>query len=192
MNPMQGVGQSATFSVPGVRRVIYYDIYDEEQYTGTSGTVKYYTSVAGKGAHQTNLNQPGMLPFREEFDCIAISVIPYFGTPVADLNLFYNGVALEFEINTKPVLKAPVCIFTTGCGLEGLSGFTGTAVAAGEAAQAHNGEADPGKILTFPEPYHIGKGEQFGLKLITDTAITLSASFYCKVVMHGVIRSLVQ
>lgn len=186
MNPKE------TYLVKDIRRQQFYLIYDEVQITGASGSVKVFTNITNKGNHQTNMSKGTELPSREEFRMLALSVIPRFGTPSTDLNLFYNWTALEFKINQKSVFQGPMCVFTSGCGLEGVSGFNGTGFAAGEGGEHHNGIADPSAILRFPEPFPIGELEGFSAEVKTDTAFSPSGSFYVKFVMHGIIFTVVQ
>ena len=176
----------STHSIRGVRRRQYQPIWDEVTLTSSAVDVKFFDTIAGKQAHRTNLEKPHELPFREHYEVWGIRVVPRFATIAANLRLFYDLCALEFGINTRPVLKVPMCIVTAGCGLEGVAGYTGTS-GSHVSAVLHNGAATPGAILKFDEPFLVGKGETFYLNVKKESTLAGMSDTVVKGIFEGYI-----
>lgn len=183
---MATASEVSTHALRGVRRRQYQPLWDEVTITSAATDAKFFDAIAGKTAHRTNLEKPHELPFREHYEVWGVRLVPVFATLIARLIALYDLSAIEFGINTRPVLKLPACMVTAGCGLDGLAGYSGTS-GVRVSAVAHNGVATPAAIIKFDEPFLIGKGETFYVTLLKEAGLGAVGVSVVKMILEGYI-----
>jgi len=162
------------YGVSGVTRVQDYSAFDVEGWDGRCGSVKAFNRVAGKGSHQTNMLKAGELPFRESFDVLGIqvSLLSKNGSRLNTI-LFDEAASVlcaEFEINSKRVVSRVVV----------------------DMDSKNDGKT---ACLKFEEPFHIGKGECFGVRYVIDQgsdSVKDMGGIDVRTVLIGQIRTQVQ
>lgn len=158
--------------------------------TAASQTLDFFQSTAGASNLVTNLTTSSQLAKPNEFYLYGVSVTPDYGTPIADLNLLYNGTIINFTISGKSYLNQRAYLIPAS-GLSGTASAATTVAATTIQTESFSNLAPLQNsyysILVDGIPQHIVDQEAFTAQLVVTATGVFSGAFNVIYGLHGVL-----
>jgi len=189
----------AVISKANLKDVRPYWLYDTVTISTTPSDVYAFQTPEGsdsKGVHDTNLKQFSTIQVGWQFVCDKIRVVPRFIaeqtedaanhlTLLEDLNtIFSNGVLSFYREGDIEVWRAPLVLFTAGCGpMAGVSASNAT----DNLAVWSNGLPSFGSVMKLPVPIILSGGRTFVFKIGFPSGLSLNSSRKLWIVLDGML-----
>ncbi len=163
-----------------------YDTYELASAQNTPAEVTLFATPFGgtKTKAETNLPRPYQIGAGDLFHMLALRVVP-IGMDEADILNWMKKYTVEFLVDGKLRLQAPMEYFAGGAGLAGFATTTATTTTI---KHVTNGVPDPRAIASIPRDLEIliGGGNTFKCLFVGTTFGPTTAATFIRVYLDGV------